>query len=263
MRMRAVCICVACIITIFQSYSFASTLFYPTQIKKAPSPKTAVAPTTRPNVSSYTPVDLGPAGGTISIYGRDFSTDYFVVKIGAQQLNITYRDIARIDATLPFNRMTGDFTVGYGNSSSTMVLKSGYRVYANPVISRVRPTDFKKGDTVTITGSDLFGASMLPLPGVASTSGYIRIGNSQDGRRANDYILVSDWNVSSDGSRLTFKVGDVFRHDAENAKYVIISPQPPSVAGLLRLMKRNQHSWTITGPQVTWSPAGKEEMPIK
>lgn len=260
-QMKTVLLCVACIITMFLAHSFASTLFYPSQIKKPPTPQSRVAPTTRPNVSSYTPVDLGPAGAAISIYGTDFSSDHFVVKIGTHVLNITSRDTARIDATLPSYRMTGDLTVGYGNPSSTMVLKNGYRVYADPVIYKVQPTAFKKGDYVTITGSDLFGASMMSLPGIASAGGCIRIGNSQDGRQAKDYILVSDWNTSSDGTRLTFRVGDVFMHDADNAKYVILSPQPPSVTGRLRLMKRNQHIWTVIGPQVTWSLAGKEEVP--
>lgn len=209
------------------------------------------APTTWPNVNSYTPVDMGPSGGIIMFLGRDLAKDFFVAKIGDRALTITSRAVDRIQATLPSERMIGDLTVGYGNPSSTMLLKAGYRVYDAPKITGVTPTTVQKGDVVTVTGTDLFGADMRHIP--ETVSGYIRISNKADGWLASDYIKVTDWRVAPDGTRLTFVALDVFKQTG-NSSYAILGPQPTSLSGPLRMERKGATGghWPVVGPPLTW-----------
>jgi hypothetical protein len=230
---------------------------------------TVVAPPTiLPNITGYTPVDMGQVGGTITFNGLNLVGSYFVAKIGGTPLTITSRSATQIVATLPAVRMAGDLTVGYSNLPSPIVLKAGYRVYGKPIISGVSPTSFRRGDIVTVTGTDLFGADRRRTsPTITSGYGYVRLGTDPTGWITNDYLYVSNWNAAPDGTQLTFQALDMYTHwylpipgtinpVQYSVKILLSTPQPSSLSGPLRLDELGVGAWSVVGPPVTWSPAG-------
>jgi hypothetical protein len=114
-----------------------------------------------PTISSFTPTS-GPAGTTVSITGTGFTGASSVTFGGVPATNLTLNSDTSITATVPSGATTGPIAVttpgGTGTSTATFTLTT-----PPPTITSFSPSSGHVAQQVTITGSNLTGASSVKL----------------------------------------------------------------------------------------------------
>ena len=211
-----------------------------------------------PFIVSVAPGKTGFVGTEIVFNGQNLVADDFVAWIGNKALTITYRSATQIKASLPNTRMVGDLIVGYCTQSSNYPLETTYRVYGEPVIQSVSPTSFARGDKVTVTGLDLDfsgaleGTSYRPTPNhYVSVLLHNTSTSNVSGNQVLPHVRIRDLEWSNDGKSFTFSADAAYKSG-------IISPQPTSLSGKLRLIRAESYGtvdlYTVVSPQsVSWN----------
>jgi hypothetical protein len=133
-----------------------------TQSGTATSSSTFAVTGTAPSISSFTPAS-GRPGDTVTINGANF-TGVSAVSFNGTSAVYNVVSASQIQTTVPSGATTGKITVTTGSGaaqSSTDFSVTG----AAPTIASFSPTAGRPGDTVTITGSNLTGATRVTFNG--------------------------------------------------------------------------------------------------
>ena len=205
-----------------------------------------------PNVSSFSPSDRGYVNLKLTISGRDFRPGLFTVRIGTRQLQLISQATNMMEARFPATAMTGDLVVSHGTTATEYILKHGYRVSGDALITDVQPRIIRRGTAVTVTGTDLWGAYPYNWN---NSVGYVGLTNSTSVTAGDQMIKASMWDVSDDGTSATFTAYEAFIATALGG-VTMANPQPTSVSGTFRLTKiGNNNNLLVAGPSLTWQPA--------
>jgi hypothetical protein len=205
----------------------------------APPP---VAPVGPPNVDMTRIPTMGRTGYGISIWGRDFVPDRFMVMIGSTPLAITYRSTSEIRATLPSQRMTAPLIVSHGTVNSQVQLWASFEVYGMPTITSVVPGTFNRGIWVDLAGWDLDHARPLTSEGAI----WIPIEDNPSPPpyqiRMDRFIKAESWSVAPDGRSARFRAADPY------------DSRITTLTGKLRLKDNGTGIWDVGSPMpVTWN----------
>ncbi|HEX8101080.1 MAG TPA: IPT/TIG domain-containing protein [Solirubrobacteraceae bacterium] len=118
-----------------------------------------------PTVSSFTPA-TGPSGTRVTIAGANLA-GATAVQFAGVRAGFTVVSPTQITATAPVNAPSGPITVttpsGTGKSAASFALTS-------PYIAALSPRTAREGDTVTITGQQLAGATAVRFNNLAATA---------------------------------------------------------------------------------------------
>lgn len=118
-----------------------------------------------PTVASFTPA-TGPAGTRVTITGSNLS-GATAVRFGGVIAGFTVVSPTQVTATAPVNAPSGPISVttpaGTGASTASFAMTS-------PYISGFSPSAAGEGDTVTIEGQQLGGATAVRFNGLAATA---------------------------------------------------------------------------------------------
>ncbi len=118
-----------------------------------------------PTIASFTPTS-GAAGSTVVITGTNFTGATYVRFSGAST-TFTVNSATQITATVPTKGSTGTISVttpaGTGTSAGT------FTYVTPPTVTSFTPTSGISGSTVTITGTNLTGATYVRFNGASTT----------------------------------------------------------------------------------------------
>jgi len=120
-----------------------------------------VVPANPPVITSFTPASA-PAGSSVTITGNNF-TGVTAVSIGGKPAaNFYVNSPTSLTATVADGASSATITVTnpYGTATT-----SGFTLIPPPVITSISPTTGWKGSTITITGTNLTGASNVQIGG--------------------------------------------------------------------------------------------------
>jgi len=119
-----------------------------------------------PTIVSFTPTN-GPVGTSVVISGDDF-TGTITVRFDGTNAAFVVNSDTQITATVPSGADTGRIaitnTIGTGTSSTDFV------VTETPTITSFNPDTGSAGSTVTITGTNFTGTSVVRFNGVAAST---------------------------------------------------------------------------------------------
>jgi hypothetical protein len=126
-----------------------------------------------PTVTSFSPTS-GPVGTSVAITGTNFSGVISVQFNGKSATSYIANSSTKITASVPSGATTGKISVSTGagtatSASSFTVTTSGGGVGGVPTVSGFTPTFGFPGTRVTITGTNLTGATSVKLGSVAAT----------------------------------------------------------------------------------------------
>lgn len=244
-----------------------------------PTGITSAGPTQMPYVSNLT--GMSTIGAEIVFHGSQLEPGWFQAKVGPAPIAIDARhstDVA-IVGRLPGTPVVGDLTVGYGTPETTWTFQAGYRVRGEPRITSASPTSFTVADTVTLTGTDLdafnvWNITHLPSEPDNALPQLLKI-SSSPASIGNDFVAISHWTVTPDGTQASFKVGrpmtalEFYTSSLSNVPPEDLgyagsseptSPQPAQLSGVLRLATTLPFGWgndrmayDLVGPSVVWS----------
>jgi hypothetical protein len=123
-----------------------------------------------PTVSGFTP-QSGPVGTPVTINGTGF-TGASTVTFNGTNATFTFNSDTQLTATVPSGATDGPIAVttsgGTGTSSGSFTVTTSNP--STPTISSFSPTSGPVGTTVTITGTNLTGASSVRFGNGASTA---------------------------------------------------------------------------------------------
>jgi hypothetical protein len=122
-----------------------------------------------PKVTSLS-TDRGNAGDTVTITGANFSGASAVKFGSADATSFHVVDATHITAVVPSGSGTVDVTVTGPEGTSVTSGADQFRYLRPPAVGSLSPTHGKAGDTVTITGSNLDGATGVKFGSAAATS---------------------------------------------------------------------------------------------
>jgi len=115
--------------------------------------------TTAPSISSFAPL-TGPVGTVVTITGTNFSGATAVRFGGVPATVFVENSATQITATVPAGALSGPISVttpaGTGTSAGSFAVTA-----TPPTITSFTPTEGKVGDNVTITGTNLTGATSV------------------------------------------------------------------------------------------------------
>jgi len=123
--------------------------------------------TNGPTISSFTPTG-GAAGTAVAITGENFTGATSVTFGGFAASSFTVNSATSITATVPPGAVSGPISVTTpaGTTSSAV----NYEISAPPAIASFTPTRGKVGTQVTITGTNLTGATAVAFGGTPATA---------------------------------------------------------------------------------------------
>jgi hypothetical protein len=219
-----------------------------------------------PRVTNYDARNGVSRGGTITFSGTNFHAGRIVACIGTLQLETLSSSTNQLVVQAPQELITGPLMISHGTNDSNYVLEENFRIIGDPVIFSIEPDTYRPGDQVTVRGSDL---SLYPLttkfPGSSipnATVTFLKISTDSTHYGAGSFIKVHNYNRSSDMSKITFTVGEVF---SQIITYVIDGqvsdlpsyygetiPQPEVLSGPLRFNSGGSDRFDFAGPNVTW-----------
>ncbi|MHB1463263.1 MAG: IPT/TIG domain-containing protein [Armatimonadota bacterium] len=119
-----------------------------------------------PNITSFTPTSA-KIGQTVTIAGTFFTGATSVAFNGTSADIYTVNNISSITATVPRGATTGKISVTTAAGIATSA--SDFTVIPAPIIDSFAPTSGKVGQTVTITGTNFYGATSVKFNGTATT----------------------------------------------------------------------------------------------
>ncbi|UGS36913.1 IPT/TIG domain-containing protein [Capillimicrobium parvum] len=122
--------------------------------------------TNGPTISSFAPA-TGPAGTPIVITGTNLTGATAVTFGGVPAAAFTVNSPTTITATVPANAVSGPITVTTPNGSASST--ANFAVSPPPTITSFTPTSGKVGTQITVTGTNLTGATALTVGGAAAT----------------------------------------------------------------------------------------------
>jgi hypothetical protein len=135
------------------------------------NPGTAVSSSsftvTPPTVTSFTPTS-GPVGTQVVITGQGFLGATGVAFGGTAAASFTVNSNTQITATVAAGTTNGPVTVT--NVSGTGRSTTNFNVTPGPVIVSFTPTSGPVGASVTITGANFLGATVVEFNGLAASS---------------------------------------------------------------------------------------------
>src|SRR5437773_293897 len=118
-----------------------------------------------PTITSFTPTS-GLVGTSVTINGTNFS-GATAVQFNGTTANYTVNSSTVIQATVPANATTGSISVT--TPAGTATSSSPFTVINPPTITSFSPTMGPVGTSVSITGTDLNGATVVQFNGVSAT----------------------------------------------------------------------------------------------
>jgi subtilisin-like proprotein convertase family protein len=123
--------------------------------------------TNGPTIGAFAPA-TGPAGTQVVIPGTNFTGATSVTFGGIPAAAFTVNSATQITATVPAGALSGPITVvtPAGSTSSA----TNYQVSPPPTIAALAPTSGKVGDTITVTGTDLVGATAIKFGGTPAAT---------------------------------------------------------------------------------------------
>ncbi|MDO7876857.1 CARDB domain-containing protein [Hymenobacter sp. ASUV-10] len=119
-----------------------------------------------PTISSFTPTS-GAVGTSVTLTGTGFTGATAVAFNGTAATTFTVVSATSITATVPASASTGPLTVTTPSGTGTSA--SSFTVLTAPTISSFTPTSGPAGTSVTLTGTNLGGATSVTFGGVAAT----------------------------------------------------------------------------------------------
>ena len=126
-----------------------------------------------PTVFNILPNSGSTAGGTlVTITGSNFISGNTIVSFGGvTATSISITNSGRLTCTTPSNS-AGAKNVVVTTSNGTATKANGFTYYGNPTITTISPNagTIAGGTSVTITGSNFFGSTLVSFGGVAATS---------------------------------------------------------------------------------------------
>ncbi len=128
---------------------------------------TVAAPTAAPTITSFTPA-TGPVGTTVTVTGTNFTGATGATLNGVAVANFMFMSATSVMFDVPAGATTGTIAVttpgGTGTSATVFTVTT-----AAPTITGFTPTTGAAGATVTVTGTNLTGATSVTVGGVAIT----------------------------------------------------------------------------------------------
>lgn len=120
-----------------------------------------------PSLTAFTPTS-GKAGDSVTITGTAFNGATAVSFNGTPASSFTIVSNTSVKANVPVGATTGQLSVTTPGGTATSV--DSFTVYQPPTIISFTPSSGSVGDTVTITGTYLTGASAVKFNGTGATS---------------------------------------------------------------------------------------------
>ncbi len=118
-----------------------------------------------PTITGFNPTS-GPVGTTVTITGTNFTGASAVIFGGVNATNFTVDSATQITATVPNNAASGVVSVTTPGGTAT----SGSFTIAAPTITGFAPSSGPVGTMVTLTGTNLLGASAVKFNGFNAAS---------------------------------------------------------------------------------------------
>lgn len=122
---------------------------------------------TPPKIISFTP-SSGLVGTVVTITGTKFLEVTSVSVNGIVLTNMTVMSATTITATIPSNATSGKITVTTPEDTATSV--TDFTVILAPTLTSFTPTRGLLGSILTLTGTNLTGATIVAINGVATTN---------------------------------------------------------------------------------------------
>ena len=117
-----------------------------------------------PTISSFTPVS-GVVGSTVTITGTNLSGATSVTFNGVAASAVTLTSATSISTTVPAGATSG--TVGVTTPGGTAISAASYTVtFPSPTVTVLAPSSGIAGATVTLTGTNLTGATAVTFNGI-------------------------------------------------------------------------------------------------
>ena len=129
----------------------------------SPSPFTVLFP---PTITSFTPAS-GPVGTVVTLTGTGFTGTTAVRFNGTAAASFAVVSATSATATVAAGTSSGVLTLS--TPAGTATSPSPFTVLAPPTITALSPASGPVGTVVTVTGTDLTGATRLTLNGAAVT----------------------------------------------------------------------------------------------
>src|SRR5205823_13710412 len=121
--------------------------------------------TNPPTITSFAP-SSGPVGTTVAISGTNF-TGATSVTFNGMGATFTVNSATQISATVPAGATTGPVSVTTSDGTATSA--SAFTVKNPPTITSFAPASGAVGAAVTITGTNLSGATAVAFNGVGAS----------------------------------------------------------------------------------------------
>ncbi len=118
-----------------------------------------------PTITSFSPIS-GAAGTSVSILGTNF-TNVTGVKFNRTSASFTVNSSTQITATVPPGASSGPISVT--NLNGTATSSTRFTVVAAPTITSFSPTSGRVGTSVTITGTNFTGATVVRFNNVTAS----------------------------------------------------------------------------------------------
>ena len=129
-----------------------------------PSCNTALQP---PVIANFSPTS-GPIGTSVTINGTGF-TGTSAVKFNGTSAGYTVNSDTKITATVPTGATSGKIMVTNSMGSSTSIQTFFVTAPRPPTVTSFTPTSGRKGQAVTLTGTNFTGATKVKLGGTQTT----------------------------------------------------------------------------------------------
>jgi hypothetical protein len=120
-----------------------------------------------PNITSFAPTSAA-AGATLTITGTNFTTATTAVQFnGVNASSFTVISPTQINAVVAAGGATGNITIFGATGAATL---AGFTFIPAPTVTSFTPLSAGAGQTVTITGTNFTGATLVTFGGVAASS---------------------------------------------------------------------------------------------
>ncbi len=214
--------------------------------------------TNGPTISSFAPA-TGPAGTTVVITGTNLTGATSVAFGGTQAGSFTVNNPTTITATVPANVVSGPISVitPNGIASST----TPFQASPPPTIASFTPTRGRVGTNVTITGTNLAGASAAsfggtPVAAFSVTSPTTMTATVPAGAGGGTISVTAPGGTATSSSAFTVvhprTVSLSFRHRRARGSLVTNDGYAKCAAGVRVTLKRRVHRrWRSVGRDLT------------